>query len=322
MRTIILIALLALPLTSLLAEETGRKRVQGTDISLIPPRDFKVAKNFSGFEYPKAEASIMVSVLPGGIQKLIVSMTDDRAKAKGMTVLSRQRIEVDGKQGLLLNLAQDAGGHPFRKWMLVFGDTSKTALLLATFPKEKEGLLSRAMKDSLLTAKTGARGEAAAQDIEDDGEAGAAAKPIEGVPFKITPAAPLKLAEVINKTVMLTRGGTYPIAEPGDPLFIAGGALSTVTPTDRKKYALARLKATATVKEIEVTTVSEIKINGLPGFEIVAKAKHDPSGTPLLLYQVMLFTADSYYLMQGMGLLNADPGFLGPFKKTAQSFKR
>jgi len=322
MRTIILVALLALPLTPLLAQETGRKRVQGTDISLIPPRDFKVAQKFSGFEYPDAGASIMVSVLRGGIGNFIVGMTDERMKAKGMTVLSRQRIEVDGKQGLLLHLAQDAGGHPYRKWMLVFGDTSKTALLLATFPKEKEELLSRAMRDSLLTAKTGARGEAAAEETGDESATEAAAKKLEGVPFKITPTAPLKLAEVINKTVMLTRGGTYPIAEPGDPLFIAGAAVATVTPSDRKKYALTRLQATATAKEIEVKSVSEIKINGLPGFEIVANAKHDPSGTPLLLYQVMLFTADSTYLMQGMGLLNADPGFLGPFRKTAQSFKR
>ncbi len=333
MRTIILTAAVLpvflaaslAPLPTAVAQEAGRKRIAGTDVSLIPPRDFREAKNFTGFENPKVAASIMVSVLRGGIGPFIVGMTDERMKKKSMTVLSRQRMEIDRRQGLLLGISQDSGGVAYRKWMLVFGDSGRTALIVATFPKEREGTVSRLLKDALLTAKFGARGADFGNAREENSGAapsGLAAEKLEGVPFRITPADPLKFAEVVQKVIMLTRTGRYPIADAGDPLFVAGKAAAAVASTDRKKFATERLAKTATLKEIEVEAVKEVTIDGLSGYEITAKAKHATTGRLLILYQVMLFTDDSYYLLQGMGLRNADPGFLEPFRKTAHSFRR
>lgn len=316
---------LAVSLPPATAREAGRRRVSGTDVSLIPPRDFREAKNFTGFENPKVSASIVVRVFRAGIGNFIAGVTDERMKAGGLTVLSRQKLEVDDKQALLLKAAQDNNGSPYLKWILYFGDGSQSAQLVGEFPKDNESRVSSLIKNALLTAKFGARGGDFGEDEAEPGEAArpdASAEKLSTLPFKITPAEPLKLAEVVNKVMMLTRTGRYPIEEPGDPIFVAGKAAAAVASADRKKFATERLKKTATLKDIEVGTVKEVTIDGLPGFEITARAKHDPTGRLLVLYQVMLFTDDSYYLLQGMGLLNADPGFLEPFQKTAQSFKR
>jgi hypothetical protein len=40
-------------------------RVSGTQVSLVPPQGFRAATRFSGFENVEAQASIMITELPG-----------------------------------------------------------------------------------------------------------------------------------------------------------------------------------------------------------------------------------------------------------------
>jgi hypothetical protein len=317
MRALTLIAVLLIAPALAAAEDAGQVRVGSTDLSMVPPRDFAPSKTFTGFEYPKAEASIRVTELKAGIGQFIVGMTDERMKKQGMTVLTREQVEVNHLTGLLLSISQEDRGRAYRKWMLVIGNQQTSTLLVAAFPEERQAELSRAMRQSLLTARTGARDEAANEDSSPT-----AADPLSGMPFTIEAAKPLKQAQVLGKMVSFTRGGVIPVARPGDPLFVVGPSTSAAAPADRKAYALARIKATATVADLEVESVQAVTIGGLSGFEIVARANHDPSRTPLLVYQVMLFTDSSYFLMTGMGLRNSEPSFLVPFRKMAKSFKR
>jgi hypothetical protein len=59
-----------------------------------------------------------------------------------------------------------------------------------------------------------------------------------------------------------------------------------------------------------------------PGYEIVAKAVDAKSGAPTLVYLVMLYEDQSYFILQGMVRESASATFLEVFRKSARTFKK
>jgi hypothetical protein len=83
------------------------------------------------------------------------------------------------------------------------------------------------------------------------------------------------------------------------------------------------LYQTAHTKITAVTTTTPISIDGLDGYEIVADAQDASSGTPLAMYQVMLFDNNrSYILIQGLVGANVRAEYLPEFRSMARSFKK
>ncbi len=63
-------------------------------------------------------------------------------------------------------------------------------------------------------------------------------------------------------------------------------------------------------------------IDGLDGYELLANAEDSGSGTPLAVYQVILFDDNSYLLMQGIVGAKTKTKYLPEFKAMARSLKR
>jgi len=83
-----------------------------------------------------------------------------------------------------------------------------------------------------------------------------------------------------------------------------------------------RLFQTALTKISSVTSNNKITIDRLDGYEIVADAEDADSGTPLTVYQVILYDDGSYILMQGLVGTNLADEYLPEFKRLARSLKR
>jgi len=95
-----------------------------------------------------------------------------------------------------------------------------------------------------------------------------------------------------------------------------------VSIADKRKYAERRLRETAHTKIISVKSTGPITIDGLDGYETLAEAQDVKSGTPLVLYQVILFDEDSYILLQGLVGADLREEYLPEFKAMARSLRR
>jgi hypothetical protein len=275
-------------------------------IKLIRPNGFDVAENFNGFQQASTQSSVMVMTIPGPFSEVSRDFTLQGLKTQGMKLKSTQNVSIDGNKGILINLNKTAYGTKFSKWIFTFGDETETKIIIATFPQAKAAKLSPILKSVLLTAKNDT-----------------SVPPALGsdVGFKIV-ANKLTLTRSIEKTLMYTKDGMIPAKSPEDPLFIVAPSLSELAIADKKEFATQRLAQTKSIQINSITSTAPITIDGLDGYEIVADAKDLTSDTPITVYQVMLFDAPSYVLIQSfVGTKIADE-YLPEFKAMARSFTK
>jgi hypothetical protein len=254
-------------------------------IKLIRPEGFEAADSFDGFQQASTQSSVMAITIPGPFSKVTSGFGTEQLKKRGMTLKSKENVSIDGSKGILINLTQTAYGIEFAKWIVAFGNDKETKMVTATFPKANAAKLSAILKSVVLSAKNDTN-----------------PPPLLGsdVGFKIVASQKVKLTRVIGKMLMYTKDGTIPAKSPADPLFIVAPSFSQVAIAHKKEFATRRLSQTGNLKINSITTTEAVSIDSLDGYEIVADAQDPTSGTPITIYQVMLFDNKSYILIQGM----------------------
>jgi hypothetical protein len=225
-----------------------------------------------------------------------------------MNLLSQETASFGVLNGSLFAVSQKAQDRVFQKWLGVFGDTQTTFIVTATFPADLDKELSVILKKTVASAKVIAE----------------LSNPAEALIFEITPAADLSISKIIGNNMVLTRSGEFPVKKLTDgPLMVIAASFSQGPSVQQhREFALARLNQTAGLSSISAGTPKEIKMDGLPGYEIVGHALDAASGEKAVIYQVMLFEETGYYLMQGIIAERDMEKYLPVFKKTAESFKR
>jgi len=144
--------------------------------------------------------------------------------------------------------------------------------------------------------------------------------PGEDVDFRVD-SSRLKLTRGIPKMLMYTKDGVLPV-NPGAPLFAVAPSLSAVPVADRQQFALDRLRQTAHTATRTVRSHEPVTIDGLDGYETFTEASDTGSGTPLAVYQVILFDNSRYILMQGLVGERLAAEYVPEFKAMAVSFRR
>jgi thiol-disulfide isomerase/thioredoxin len=152
-------------------------------------------------------------------------------------------------------------------------------------------------------------------------ERGTAAVP-GALAFSITAPAGLRVAQAKSNLVVLTPTGTLNEKPSDDPLYIAGSAYAKTAITDRKQFALERLRATGSLTAIAVRETKEIRVNDLPCLEIVAEGTDTDINKTVLVYQAMVFADNRYYVVQGFGRPAERDRLLGMFRTATASFRR
>ena len=99
---------------------------------------------------------------------------------------------------------------------------------------------------------------------------------------------------------------------------IVGKAISDTQPKDRRQFVINRINQTPIAVE-SMEYVREITVDGLAGYEILAKSKPQSNGKADLLYQVILFTDMTYYILFGTA---SDDQSLEEIKKVVGTFTR
>jgi hypothetical protein len=283
-------------------------RVSGTSVALAPPPGFEPSSRFPGFERADLQSSVMVTEIPGPVADVSRGMTAAGLAARGMTLISSTRQLVDGRQALLLKVSQPAGGMTVHKWMIVSGDASTTVMIVGTFPKAHEPQIGDAMKDALLTARWAA--------------AAAPPDPFEGLSFRVSPTASLKIAGRVSNMLMLTESGQMGPQGPTAALFIVGTSLAPVDVSDLKAFAATRASQTKQLKGLRVSEQGATAIGDEAGYELVAEGTDIATGRLVTLYQVVLPDPQGYLLMQGMVASTRAATMVPEFRKAAQTFRR
>jgi hypothetical protein len=190
---------------------------------------------------------------------------------------------------------------------LLAGDAAESMIITATYPSELEKELSQRMRSSALSAKW---------------ERGKNVSATEGLNFSVTEAGELKLARRMLNSLLYTKSGEFPSRAVENPIFIVAGSVSQLEIFDRAKFARERIVQTKGITDLEIQKTTKVTIDALPGYEIFAVGKDVESGTPMFVYQVMLFEARAYFIMQGLVTRSSEEQVAPVFKAMARSFKR
>ena len=281
-------------------------QVRGTAVSLTPPKGFVVARRFAGFMNRDTAASIMVSEIPGPFDETTSGFDDkQRLQNKGMTLIYKTSVKVDGHKGILLHLKQSAYGTEFEKWVVALDRNDATTIITASYPASlpKQGEL---LKHAILAAKISNK----------------ATSPEDGLEFTMTPVAPFKVAKVLGQFMVLSPGGTFPVKDEKVPFMLAGISASVdLDIKDKKGFSERRIKKISTVNDISIASSKPVKIHGLSGYETIATGKGGDMTTPFTIFQVVLFDPSGYSLIQGITPTTKKKTYLPIFEKIANSFR-
>ncbi len=277
-------------------------------LAIPQPIGFTKSTSFYGFEQPSTNSSVMLSKIPGPFSKVTEGFNRSSLKAKGISLISQKNVKVDNRNGLLLNVSQSAYGQKFLKWLLVFGDEQSTNIILATFPEQYAAKMSEPLKKIVL-------GVSATES----------AASVSSLPFSVTAVEGLSFvqkASGMGKAAMFTKDGNMPLTSPNDPLFIVAPSLGAVPIPDRKAFASRRLSGYPDTEIVSITSMTEISIDNLSGWEIVANGRDRKTKVPLVLHQVVLFpNAGGYILTIGIVDSKQAQVYLPKFRAMALSYR-
>lgn len=278
-------------------------QVAGTRYSLIPPEGFVAATNFSGFQHPENGASVMVSELPAPYAELSKAFTADALKTKGMTLLGKETIDFNGGKATFLTVSQEAGGTHFLKQILMFGDADKTVMINGIYPEAAKAIAPQIKAALLSTVYDAAQPE----------------DPLAAANFSIEVSGTgFKFAKSLSGSLIYTEDGKVPSQKA---MFLGANSLGQTAAGDKKQHAIQVLKQLPNGEHTQVQKIAPVRIDNLDGYEIIARGKNKQMADELV-YQVVLYTAESeYFMLVGLASTEQEKN-LAAFRKLAQTFKR
>ncbi|GMN07752.1 hypothetical protein MTsPCn5_31410 [Croceitalea sp. MTPC5] len=312
MKKVLVVLCISLPMLSAFAQEVVGSRltdahvdVEGTKISMVPPKGFTKAANFAGFQQDESGSSIMVLDLPGPFSEVSKGFTKEGLLTQGMTLIQLEEMTLNDSPAVLLTAEQDAYGNTYKKYILAFGTEKESILVNGTFIKDGPEL-DEPIKTALLSVVYHSE-----KEID----------PFDTVDFEInTNGTGFLFAKGMMNALIFNRDGKIPSQSDDQANFIVGKAFSEILTGDKEQFALNRIKQLPIAIE-EIVSIEPIEIDGMNGFEIVADGKDRKTGSLEKVYQVMLFTDNLYYILLASSTADFDEN-IDLFKKMARTFKR
>jgi hypothetical protein len=281
--------------------------ITGTKASLTPPAGFAPSEQFPGFIHETSGASIMVTEMPAPYSKIVEAFTKEELATKGMTLISRRPHTVSGKAGVLVHLRQVVQGTAYLKWMAATGTEKETVLITATFPEQFKLKWSAALEKAVANAQWN---ESAEVDQ------------LAGLNFAIKDHPEMKIARRITNLLLLTSDGMIPGKPTNDAMLIVGSAVANVAIDDLKQFAADRLREITQIKGATIKQQNAVTLAGMPGSEIIAEAEWQNPTAPATVFQIILRSENSYFIMQGFAPRAEQEKYLKIFRGIAQSFEK
>jgi len=283
-------------------------RVPGTEVRLTPPDGFEPSNQFPGFQNAELGASIMITEIPGPASKVKLGMNRKGLASRGMALLESSEVMVGDDTALLLHISQASGGEHYFKWMLVGGTEERAVLVVGTFPDDASEL-SEPIRASVLSTTW-------------DASRPARTDRFEGLNFRVDATPRLRFAERMGNLLILTENGKLATGNPRMAVLIVGGSVGEVRIDDLARFAQERLLKTDRLKKVQVQSDSAVRIDNLPGREILAEGRDAKDGRAVGVYQLLLADGKSYFIAQGFVVRARLKEVLPAFRRVTGSFRR
>jgi hypothetical protein len=124
------------------SEDPSRAAVKGTHLSLVPQKGFTESENFTGFENPAHEASIMVVEIPvlsgpGALKELEAGFTPAALGRRGLVLKSKERGTQNGLPWLALKGELSRDDKAYVQWIFLWESKEpRIAEVMVTAPAE------------------------------------------------------------------------------------------------------------------------------------------------------------------------------------------
>ena len=290
-----------------------KELIRGTHVRLARPEGFGNGERFTGFQEDKTGASVVVLEFDGPYSEFAKGMNAEGLATQNITLEWRKEIKIGGRAGLLMAGRQDAGEIKFEKWMLIYGDNNRTFFITANYPAAHSRDLSPRMYSCVLSAEVD---ETGGYDPRD---------PFADLRFRVTPIAPWRFASRAMDNLIFTQSGSIPKPPNSDQgMFTVGSSVNELHLTDRKHFAEWRMHRSKIAEKLAIKSIQPIDVDGLSGYEIVGSGTDEGTGTPLCVYQTVLFESNGGYYGLMIGAISAHKSdqALKEFKSIARTFKQ
>ena len=287
MKFVFFTCIILLSLNSLLAEIQTIDNIHtykhvlipGTNISMIPPDDFEISKNFKGFQHKNDKMSmIMILEIPAPFTEIANVFQPELLKEQKMTLISSKKIIINGINGLIVEYNQIASGFIFSKYAFLYGDDKQVTLINGMCLIDSLEVIEIIKKsiNSTVINKDLSINPRLALDYQIDETVG-------GFVFE----------NVMGNAMMFNKSN--PQDSSLSISFMVDKSFQKVDIADKKSFCIERLKQLpAPFKINESKGLKEITIDGISGFELFANNTNKPEDE---MYQVILFDDDGGYFI-------------------------
>ena len=271
----------------------------GSRIGLVPPPGLTTSKSFFGYEDPANNVGIILATLPSdAFAELEKTITADALKRQGVTLETREPLALATGKAFLVIGKQEVEGQRVRKWFLVAGAATLTALVTVQVPERAKPLYP----DASLRAALRTLSVRPTVPIEEQ---------LSLLPFKLGELAGFGVGGVIaGRAVMLSDGlsdapgGQPPGGRVAPHIFVAVAAGGPAQAGERENFARDVFAATPNLKEVRITASESLRMAGQQGHQIFATAKDPATAAPLTVVQWLQFGGGAY--LQLVGVAHAD----------------
>ena len=265
----------------------------GSRIGLDPPPDMDVSQRFAGFESRSKSAVITaVEMPPEAFKDLSAGLNAENLQKQGVTMTSRETFAVGGGEAVLVEGSQAGNGGSMQKWLLVVGDPTVTALVIAQQLKLTDGAeTGQAMRDALRTIAI-----RAPRGLDEQ---------VSALPFRLGDTAGFRPVRVMaGNALMLTDGPDDTIREVEQPAVTVAHSTAVPPRDQRDAFARAALRSNTLLKDVSIERAQGFRQRGADWHEIVAKGIDAASGRPVVVSQAIRFAPDHY--LRVFAMMRAD----------------
>ncbi len=148
---IILIIFIATFFSSCNGQTNGKYlNIKSTRLSIIPPNGFYESKSIIGLEKNEKTAIQVMDLVGGNFESNTATFTIAEFKKKGISVLEFKDLKIDGFNAKYANIK---GADENERALLVFGDSTFSAMVIAFFPSSSRNELLPEIENSFLKIK-------------------------------------------------------------------------------------------------------------------------------------------------------------------------
>ena len=262
----------------------------GLRIGLVPPPGLVASTNFQGFEDREHSVAMTLTEMPpDAYPAMDQAFTVDTLKAKGIEAERREDVSLKDGHGFIVVARQQAGGTMVRKWALIAGTGTLTAIVTLQIPDAAAAAYpDEVCRASLASFVVRAKVPPSEQ--------------LALLPYELRDQAGFRIVRALaDGSALLTDGPNDTITAADQPyMLIAIPPVTVPQPEEREGFARRLLAATPGVKEIRIVRSEPLRIGGQPGHQLIAEAKDDPTTTPVTMVQWLRFGPGRFLHMFGL----------------------